>query len=544
MTHSETAPPSAISRSGQAVVFAVVTLLYLVTSSYEAPWGEGAVAQLRALNGWDFWPDAGHHPLTTLVIKLFVLPWAMADHISLGTAGCSAVLGGLAAMFFYRVMRRTGLGHTGASASAFSFAAAHAVWTGVHAGPTVPLYALILLATIDRLMAFDKQRPRPLYEAAFLFGLGWVHHRFYLPAVPGILLYLYSRRRDLPVGWFKPAAVAALVGVSPMILSSILYLASGRDIIDLGHTYLFSETDFYKDRILGTRYVDWGPAIEYFVGFWAYNFAGLGLILGLVGIPLALARAGAANWWIWPTALVHFIFALKYNVAEPWRMFVPAFLSFAVFVGFGAQELWRQVMGRISYSRHSVAAGLVTAGISGSMIVMPTLADIVTPMALNLAGANPFQVADAGDYHRQFLNPTCPGSPTAGRFAADVLDALPADAVVLADDRTYGPLALTNRVSAKTSGITVERLKGSDAKDVKRQAKAWGDERPVFAVLGPFHKLDTGHEMHRIGRAYHGTLPIYLVRAPGIGWAGSEKICLCHDGKKGDAGKKLSSKRS
>lgn len=233
------------------------------------------------------------------------------------------------------------------------------------------LWQSVQLATTDDP---SPQNVRRVTLLALTVGLGLTHHRTIVLLIPGMVLLLAGQ------GWiWRPSRYWLRWGIAlfaPLLLYLYLPLRASMGVRDLNGSYVNSwdgfwhhvlalgYTGFFTENAL-TRILSAGEWVQ----LWWQQFGLTALALGLIGI-------GWSGWsgrrrQLWAGLLIVLLtnvgFALAYRVGDPELFMLPAWLSFAPWIGVAVA--WLHQWGR--EQMHVVRAGqafilfMIVIGIDG-----------------------------------------------------------------------------------------------------------------------------------------------------------------------------------
>ncbi len=461
-------------------------VLYLVTLAPTVLWGDDAKFQRMAyfleLKG-----DEMHHPLWVAVAHLFTrLP--LGD-VAYRTNLLSAVAAAATLYFVYRIVLDLSGSHLAAVVAASALGVSHTFWLHAVRAEVYTLNTLFLAGLTYLLMRWGG-RPAGLCLFAFLYGLSLVNHLMMAFALPGYLVLIALRgclgirtsrlprssqdnvvqqgvhtRSDSPIitpssrprrskelsgnnfvlfpgkGWpklgscswttpngkripawvYAGAAVAFLLGLAPYLILVAREGTSGRLAgIALGTlSYVLRPTSLGRDLAL-------------FTGFLSYQFVGVALLLGIVGLWTSFRsqRSTAIALLVLYLGDVAFTFDLK--VPDQYQFYLPSYVIFALWVGLGTAWLlkWRE--------RTWLGPALLAV-----IIAVPVLTYWSAPRLLRRVGIShllnvrDFPGRPALEYH---LWPPKNGYYGARQFAERALDTVPSGGIIIADFALAAPM--------------------------------------------------------------------------------------------------------
>lgn len=482
-------------------------VLYVVTLAPTVSWGDDATLQLNAIQG-RFQASAGSHPAWTLFAHLFTkLPVGeLAYRVNLASAFAAAVTLGL----IYLIGRAAGCSRYASLAATAAFGVSHTFWA--HAvRPEVYTLTLATLALVTW-AAFQWYRCGQRRYLA-LIGAGWgiafSTHVLALLAVPALAFLLISQRSRL-----KPTDWALLVGSGLLALvpyAAVLWSDFQRmqgNLLSLAKWALFT-FDGYDFRHQMARFSLSGLLNDgaQWAAFLTYQFAGLGLLFGGLGVAL--------TWRRWPRVQAIFagllyvipaLFAFSYDVGDRYVFYLPSYLPCALWLAVGVDGWQRR--------RRLNAAPRGHVGIRLALLVLLTLVPVgvyrVTPEVM---GRFEIQFRDAryvpGPNSRYFLLwPPKANYYDARDYAEAALTSAPADALLLAEPMLASPMQFLQQAESLRPDVLVRFC----CWDIEQTLAAESGRSIAIADVAP-----SIYPIDRLQREYevvpHG--PIYLLMLPG-----------------------------
>lgn len=448
------------------VLFFLLLAFYAFTLQPSLAWGDGIRLQREVISAESFIlaemveapfaPDpypfarlgvaAWDHPLYVMVGHALVRSLPGANSLWLVNF-LSALFGaGAAALLYQWLAGRIG-SRRAAAFAALALAVSHTFWW--HAA-TPEVYTLLLFLQLLTIFLYDlyqrQGRPAALYGAAFTLGLGAANHLLALLLLPAAVLYavlpaprerlsafvetvrqewaggdpLPFDRRWLLVGTFF------LLGFSPYLIQFLRMLRTFPLAQVLGPAV---GTTFLRGSLATTPEALAGSITSY-ATFLVYQFNPVGVALGVYG------------WWagrrsyptLWRQAaalyLIYLLFGLVYAVSDQFAFFLPAHVFWAPAMGMGAAKLLARVREKRQW--------WLAVGLGLSVVVMPLVYE-AAPGLLRATGVTEeaFGIPQIGTGVRDgldyYLNPNRRGDRAAYVFGKETLEALPADAVVIAE---------------------------------------------------------------------------------------------------------------
>jgi len=238
------------------------------------------------------------------------------------------------------------------------------------------LVVLVLLQSLQ-LVNTDVSTPRKVRRVtllAFTIGLGVSHHRTIVLLLPGIVCLLAGQ------GWiWRPSrywlrwAMAIFV---PLLLYLYLPVRAAMGVQDLNgsyvnnwdgfwhHVFALGYSGFFAETAL-TRILSMGEWIQ----LWLQQFGAIGLILGLIGIGWSGWIGQRRRLWfgLLIILLINIGFVSVYRVGDPEVFMLPAWLSFAPWIGVAVGLLRHRANQHPRFVRaiQSLVLFVIVSGIDG-----------------------------------------------------------------------------------------------------------------------------------------------------------------------------------
>ena len=452
-------------------------LLYWFTLAPTVLWGDDALLQVQAFQG-QLRASAGSHPLWVLVAHLFTkLPFGdVAYRVNLVSALFGAVTVGLLDL----CLRELRVSRPARVATVTAFAVSHTFWA--HAVRTEVYTMTLATLALVILFALRWQRsghPRELVFLGMALGIALNTHVMVLLLGPALLWLLVVRRQALTpraVGW---ALIAVLVTLIP--LATLLWLDSqrlGMDLLQSLHWALFEFDGFnFRGRFFRFAWATFPRDLSQWLGYLTLQFLGPALVAGILGAVVSWKRLGRSQaLFLALLYLVPAAFAFAYDVGDRYVFYLPSYLAFALWMGLGFQWLWQRLQARppawIS-PKGALYAGLAL------IVLLPVLTYRLTPELLYRYSPQFRQVrrVPGPNSHYFLLWPSRANYYDAREYAEAVLDALPEDAVFLAEPVLATPVRYLQSVEGLRPDVTVRFC----CWDVE-EALAEAGERPLVVA--------------------------------------------------------------
>lgn len=294
------------------------------------------------------------YPVYLVLARIFQsLP---AGQLAFRTNLLSAAASVLTSLLIFKIVRNeigaSLHGDISAFFSALMFGLAPLIWSQSVVSEVYTLNAFFVALILWVLSFQSEQKLQFDGLSGFLLGLGMGNHltlglMFPLVFLPPIL---DKQPRSLLI-----RAVWTLVGLSVYLflpLRALSYPLLNWGGVDNFQNFLWLVSGrLYQDQLTGIGFVELVARVRAASGLLVAQFGVVGLCLGLLGIVVYFksARIYWSTLWV---AGISLVFALCYGTFDSYVYLIPAFLSFAVWIGLGIGNLSRNWM---------VAVGLVLA---------------------------------------------------------------------------------------------------------------------------------------------------------------------------------------
>ena len=429
------------------------------------------------------------YPLYTLI------GWAFTHLLPFGSvafrmSALSAIALAATSWFVWRIVVDLSADALAGLAAALLFAFGEDAWA--HATRAEP-HALVVLACVAILYFLlrwlTRCRPSDLYATAAVFGLGIAVHPIVAFTLPGVLAAIVARAHQTDGRVLRRAAIIALaagaVWFGYLPLRSAYVNAKGLDpLVSYGITgsafwnyddpvLVDNFATLVTGREIGIDDVRYGytaraytRGVVHFVQLCVRELTPIGCVFALAGLIVMfrrnVVRAIVAVSTLLPSALFAFGFAAESDLD---RYFLPVFALLAVAAG--------EAVARLRPAR-ARGAGLAFAGLAVLYLVFS---------------------------QRHFFDQ--PHDDRAARDAAEILQATPVDAIVIASWVIAPPLAYDDYVLGQTGArVIVPSWYGEQLDRVPQ----WIRSRPIFVAGVPqgsvpgFHleRMPTQTELYRV----------------------------------------------
>lgn len=460
-----------------AIVIAALSL-YLITLAPTVLWGDSAFFQRSAAEGF-LKRDAGGHWLWLQFAQL-------ATHLPLGNVAYRVnLLSALAAtttlLLLFLAIRALGLRRSSAAIACASLAVSHTFW--MHAVRAEVYTVFTAAMTLQLWLWFTWRRGHvwPIQLAAALYGLTLLGHQMALLLLPAGAHLLWRRR-----GWLEQRdwlLALGLLGLGLLPFVAVVDWQAGPSGFLHGLRLHFTQVD-----------VDFTPALfdvspsklprdtAVWLGLLALQFVGAAGLLGIYGM---LGHALRSVRWqslmiLYGTCI---LFAFSYRVNDQFVFYLPSYIAVAFFIARGWQRLEGLTAFRSTRSR-AVLALLIVA--------LPMATYAALPRLFTRAGLNPMGIRElpGRDPNTYFLQPASQGDFGAEVFARSALEAMPRNAVILADHTPFESLRYLQAVESVRGDVRLLRIEaGDDLAPVVRALPArspifLADDNPIYYDLG------------------------------------------------------------
>jgi hypothetical protein len=374
---------------------------------------------------------------------LFVLlGWLFTHALPIGevvyrTTVMTALFAALTVGTAYLLLRQLRLRRLPAVLACGTFAVSYYQWSSAVATKEHSLHDFLLASTLLLVLRWRRtDRPGWLVAAAGVFGLSLANHMSAALYAPALVLFVALRGR-VRLRHVPLLASAGLAGLLPYAYLPLAYLhgpafsiAGVYDTTGAFHPVDLASPQGLWWMVSGRQFgrlflgvpAELLPSSLMDVAYWLWtSFFGLGVVLGVFGLGSFLRRD---RWFFGLAAALavsHVAFFATYAVPDRDAMFAPLYLLWTLPLGFGIAGLLALVRRR-PWTR--IVAGVLAAG-----------------WAAGLAITYP-RVDQSQDSQPQ-------------RWAAQAVEALPANAIVLGRWETSGPLQYMALVQGRRPDLQV-----------------------------------------------------------------------------------------
>lgn len=452
-------------------------LLYALTVAPTFSWGDSADLAMRLVSDADQSFVGTHRDYVLFRFLGQAAEWLPIQdaglRANLFTAFWGAVTVGAVA-FCVQVICRA---RAAAFAAAGSLTVAHSFWLLSVIAEVYTFNAALVFLVFALIVAWwDSGSQRLLWVAAFFAGLALLHHATGLVLVTAILPLLAMRARQIGAANAAAVIIIFLLTSSAYWLSVFARLGAELGLLDaLG--LRMSQNAFFE--VSATK-----EALKFFA-YLTFNFAGIGIFLGLIGFAQTLKNR---EWAAFPPLLwaVAFIFAgITSSIPDKFNVYVLVYPSFAILVGIGAAWVIKRFALQV---RSSVAILAVLLLIPPAGYATAVWASRI--LGVDLVGA---RIAPLRDNSTYFLWPPKTGDFGPRIFAEHALTDLPEGSILIADYTLWRPIYFVQVVEALRTDVDVQFVERLFAEGVDNWIERQPCERRVFlATTTPprYYQLD------------------------------------------------------
>jgi Protein O-mannosyl-transferase TMEM260-like len=450
--------------------------LYAISCAPGALWQDSGLIQYRV---WHhdivgFLGLAISHPLYYIVAigaKAFPVG-TFAHRVNL----VSAFAGAVAVANLYLLVRLWLGKPFPAVIAAITLAVSHTFWRHASIAETYTLWTALFLGELIAVLQYSRiKRIGYLYFLGLLNGLALAVHM--LAVIPGVcyVVWVVILLGKKAVRW-KHVALAALfwmVGALPYEYLIVGHVIQSGDILATLASAAFG--DRWQGAVLNTH-LSW-QIVKENISLLLLNVPTPNALLFLAG-AVALCRdksSAALRNLVAALMLLFFVFAFRYTVADRYAFFIPFYAIASLVVGLGANAVQQRVQHK--------AFPVLVAGLA----LLPVAVYAVAPAVAARANLAPTTRGDIPyrDDMTYFLQPWKIGYTGAERFAREVLEMVPADAVIYADTTTVAPLLYAQEVQGQRPDVWIitglVRSGGAPHYD-KDTFRHLIDHRPVYVT--------------------------------------------------------------
>jgi hypothetical protein len=376
------------------------------------------------------------------------LPWGdVAYRVNLS----SAVAGAVTIALMYITGRSLPLSPGAATAAALSLAVSHTFWSHAVRAEVYTLYTVLMLVQLWLWFQWRPERAWSLYTAALLAGLTLLAHQMALLLAPGVAVLLWQRRSWLTGRQWSWLVFCLLVSALAFVVV-IWALANDHTLVDALRDH-FTHEEIFSNALFDFSLASFPRDLALWLGFLGLQFVGPAGLLALWGIycvlrvPYSTANLAEKEsegrdrqYAIRNTLLVLYaasvFFAFSYHVQDQYAFYLPSYVVFAFFVGWGWDNLFRIPysvlrIGSEQHKQYAVRNMLLLFAI----VVIPIATYAAVPRLLAAAQFNPLGVRElpGRDPYFFFLWPGKTGYFGAAEYGRTALEVMPPNSMLLAD---------------------------------------------------------------------------------------------------------------
>jgi len=435
------------------------------------------------------------YPLYLLVGKLFTyLPWGDVGYrMNL----MSAVFGAMTVVLLYRIVYHLVGRPLIAATVALFFAFTYYFWAASVVAEVYTLYAFLMACLILLLLAWSRTGDsRLLYAVAFIYGLSFSNTPVAALLAPGLAFFTLAtdRRQVLKPGNILTIALFFALGLSVYLYFPLRYLADPPfnyvgQYDGTGHFWKVNLTSWsglwwlisggpFTDLMFSYSLPEVGlESLRYVYQLWG-NFLAIGLAFGLLGLIISFRENRKTCLFLSLLFLTHGTFFINYRVVDKQTMFLPTFLSWAIWIGWGYKAVLEGVA-----ERKAGAGGAILGGRWSQGVAVLLVAIVVMTFFLN------FHYVDVSDDWR------------ARALAEALLAEVQPGALVFGSWASAAPLHYLQLVEGQRPDVTVVNRFFIDHRDLEEWIQREIDTRPIYSA-----EYDPGladkYSFVRLGQAY------------------------------------------
>lgn len=438
-THTDTVTSCSFPRLGRVWLLAAACGLavYLPTLAPGVLWGDSGDAQIRVLAGALSDPrelaraHVTYYATAIALAKVLRLEPAWAANLVAALAGAVTVAN-FAALLTRFVRRRVAV----ASGTALLLLS-HTLWQLSTGAEVITFFTMCLSFELLMFARFAQtSRPSGLVAAAFANGLGFSTHNFALLTWPAYVILFVFQRKRLPSLSRRHAALAIgawLLGAVPLAVLVLLEWGRVGSLAETARSLLVGR---FGPEVFNTG-ISLGLVVR-LIGFVGLNFP-TPLILLAAGGWWRLRRSDSRGCWLFLSvaAATFILFGARYTVPDQYTFLVPSYIFLVLFTAVGVDE-WLA-------HRPSTAGTILVLALS---LTAPVAYALAPPLARRWPATakvlSPREIPYREPYW-WFLTPWRTGYHGPERYAREVFEALPPDALLLIDTTMRRPLVYLQR---------------------------------------------------------------------------------------------------
>lgn len=413
------------------ITFIFVGGVYCATMVPGVAFGDSGDAQLRVELGW--WTDtkdlSRSHPLFYfLAIGMKNLGVEAAQ----AATYVSAVAGGLTVANLVVLFALMGVSRTAVASSAIVLATSHALW---HISTVAEVMSLsTTFFTLELIFVFQwfvTEKPRWLIAAALMNGLGLSTHNLAMLSWPAYGVVFWQMRKQthmLNVRILAACLFAGLITALPLIA---IFVRSVQDGLGIFATIHEMASGRYSSQVF--RLFPEPVRLLRMVAYTGYSFPTPLIFLVPAGV-MAARRVLNKPFFLFVglAVAVHFVFAIRYDVPDQHVFLLHSYLLGTLFLVFGVDKWIRQK----PEGRRATLALVLSCLAPVVFMVVPGVLRTYLPDVPVI----PRRELKYREPYDSFLKPWRQGQDGAGRFAREVLEAVPKDAILFLDTTVMTPI--------------------------------------------------------------------------------------------------------
>lgn len=303
------------------------------------------------------------YPLYLLIGKLFsFLPFRdLAYRLNV----MSAFFGALTVYVLFILIRSVIENVYFAAAASLFLAFSNYFWQMALIAEVYTLHTFLLAVNLLLLLRWRQTgNEKYLYGFAVVFGVSLANHTSGVLFAPGFAwLVLTSKywRWDVAVKRILLMGAGCFIGMLPylylpvraMSQPSLNYVLEyyGEDLTTLSGLWWMISGKAYRFFAFAYTWKEIpGETIRYLNYFWR-NFMGIGVLIGLLGIYVGWKKDKNFVVGIMSIFLANAVFFINYRVLDKDTMFLPSYLVWSIFIGFGLVWLWGLLVKLVNFGQ-------------------------------------------------------------------------------------------------------------------------------------------------------------------------------------------------
>ncbi|MHC4660861.1 MAG: protein O-mannosyl-transferase family, partial [Planctomycetota bacterium] len=435
-----------------------IILLLAVYIFFSAPgltWGDGVYIAL-ALEEVGAPPEyTGGHPVYRAAARAFsmVLPFGdLMRRLNI----FSSVAATVAIALFLILLNRAGLNRAAVLAGGIILAFSHLFWFHAEVTEVYALFACLFFGSLVLFLRYLSDRSeRNLQLLLFILGLSAGCHPFILLAYPGIVAAIWRNRPAENLGGkgIVRCVLVFALGFSPVIYVFALGAAAAgikQGILNaffLGRSSLAGKV-FGLDMFTNPGLV--GKNLLLFSLAWLYQFAGLAVVLIIIGAGRLWQKHRELAVFSLITSITNFLFAVNYNVSDQLVFYTPIFIFSAIAASFGVERILKLFSGK-----KPATVILLMLLVLAPVTVYNVAPAVYRGLGTNLAG---FHIKPYRDPVEYFLVPTKRNFNDVEKYVTELHSELPVGAVIFLDSPDYLFLQYSQHVRKIRQDIKVRHF--------------------------------------------------------------------------------------